>query len=73
MERNNNIFWDLIKNKFTAKVPTLSKRKKPNKFLPTKLVKFSKLPLPQLLPRLSKKFLEKSKFHGKNISDKKIK
>ena len=73
IERNNNIFWNFIKDEFTANVSTPSKGKKPNKFLPTKPVKFSKLSLPQLPPRPSKEFLKKSKFHGKNISDKKIK
>ena len=62
IERNNNIFWNLIKDEFTTNVS-----------LPTKPVKFSKLSLPQLPPRPSKEFLKKSKFHGKNISDKKIK
>ena len=44
----------------------LSKEKKTNKFPPTKPVKFTKLPLPQLPPRLSKEVLEKLKFHRKN-------
>jgi len=50
-----------------------SKGKKPNEFPLTKLVKFSKLPPFQLPSRLFKKFLEKSKFHCKNVSGKKIK
>ena len=47
-----------------------SKGKKTNKLLSVKLVKFLKLPLSQLFPRLSKKVLEKSKFYRKNASSK---
>ena len=60
------MFRELIKDEFTTKVLTLSKGKRANKFPPTKLVKFTKLPLPQLPPRPSKEVLEKLKFHGKN-------
>jgi len=69
-DRDNKTFCKLIKDKFTTKVLILSKGKKANKFLPTKPVEFTKSPLPQLLPRLSKEVLEKSKFHGKNASSK---
>ena len=54
--KNNKIFHELIKDKFTTKV---SMPNKANKLLSTKPVKFSKLSLPQLLPR-------PLKFHGKN-------
>jgi len=37
---------------------------------PTKLANFSKLPLPQLSLRPSKKVLKKSRFHGKNTHGK---
>jgi len=45
-------------------------KKKTNEFPPAKLVKFLKLPLFQLPPRLLKKVLEKSKFYRKNIPSK---
>ena len=69
-DRDNKMFRELIKDEFTTKVPTLSKGKKANKFPPTKLVKFTKLPPPQLSPRPSKEVLEKSKFHGRNAPGK---
>ena len=65
--KNNKTFHKLIENKFTTKVPTFNKEKKANNPLPAKLVNFLKLPPPQLLPRLLKEVLEKSKFHEKNI------
>jgi len=66
INRDNKIFHELIKKKFTTKVLMLSKGKKTNKFPPTKLVKFTKLPLPQLSPRPSKEVLENLKFYRKN-------
>ena len=67
---NNRIFHKLIKNEFTTKVPTSNKSKKTNIFPPSKPVNFSKLLLLQLLPRLSKEVLAKSKFHRKNTPSK---
>jgi len=67
MDKNNKTFWELIKDKFTSKVPISNKRKKANIPLLAKLVNFLKLPPSQLSPRLSKKVLAKLKFHGKNI------
>ena len=67
---DNRIFCELIKNEFTTKVPTPNKDKKTFNFLLSKPVNFSKLPLPQLSPRPSKKVLAKSKFHEKNASSK---
>jgi len=67
---NNRTFCELIKNKFTTKVPTPNKGKKTNISLLSKPVNFLKLPPPQLPPRLSKEVLAKSKFHGKNASSK---
>jgi len=60
---NNRTFHKLIKNEFTTKVPTPNKGKKTNISLSSKLVNFSKLPLPQLL-------LRPSKFHRKNAPSK---
>ena len=67
---NNRTFCELIKNDFTTKVPTPNKSKKTNIYLLSKLVNFSKLPLLQLLLRLSKEVLAKSKFHRKNAPSK---
>jgi len=64
------MFHKLIKNEFTTKVPTSNKGKKINNFSSIKPVNFLKLPPPKLSPRISKKVLEKSKFHKKNISGK---
>jgi len=69
-KKNNKMFCKLIEDEFTTKVTTPNKGKKTNNFLPTKLVNFSKLPLPQLPPRLLKEVLEKSKFHRKNAPSK---
>jgi len=67
---NNKIFRELIKDKFTTKISFSNKRKKTN-FPPSiKPANFSKLPPPQLSSRPLKKVLAKSKFHGKNTSDK---
>jgi len=41
-----------------------------NKLSPAKLVEFTKLPSPQLSPRLSKEVLERSKYHRKNATSK---
>jgi len=70
MDINNKTLHELIKYKFSAKILTLSKERKSNKFSPLKPIKFTKLPPSQLFPRPSKKVLEKSKFHGKNASGK---
>ena len=45
-EKNNKMFYKLIKDEFITKVSIPNKEKKMNNFLPTKLVNFSKLPLP---------------------------
>jgi len=52
------------------KVLTINKGKKSNKLSPAKPVEFTKLSSPQLSPRLSKKVLERSKYHGKNVPSK---
>ena len=70
MDINNKTLHELIKYKFSTKILTLSKERKSNKFSPLKPIKFTKLPLPQLFLKPSKKVLEKSKFHGENASGK---
>jgi len=45
-EKNNKMFYKLIKDEFITKVSIPNKGKKMNNSLPTKLVNFSKLPLP---------------------------
>jgi len=67
---NNKTFRELIKDEFTTKILFPNKRKKTYFPSPIKPENFSKLPLFQLLSRPSKKVLAKSKFHGKNTSDK---
>ena len=67
---NNKTFQELIKDKFTTKVPPPIKEKKTNFPSPAKLANFMKLPLPQLPFRLSKEVLTKSKFHRKNTPSK---
>jgi len=69
-DRDNKMFCELIKDKFTTKMPILSKGKKTNKFPPTKSIEFTKLLLPQLSLRPSKKVLENLKFHRKNAPSK---
>jgi len=70
MDINNKTLHELIKDKFSTKILTLSKERKSNKFSPLKPIKFTKLPPSQLFPRPSKKVLEKSKFHGENAPGK---
>ena len=70
IEKNNKMFHKLIKNEFTTKVPISNKGKKINNSSLIKLVNFLKLLPPKLSPRISKKVLEKSKFHKKNIPGK---
>ena len=48
----------------------MNKGKKSNKLLPAKPVEFTKLPPPQLPPRLSKEVLERFKYHGKSTPSK---
>jgi len=48
----------------------MNKGKKSNKLSLAKPVEFTKLPPPQLPPRLSKEVLERSKYYGKNAPNK---
>ena len=67
---DNRTFCKLIKNKFTTKVLASNKSKKTFNSLPSKLVNFSKLLPPQLLPRPSKEVSAKLEFHRKNAFSK---
>jgi len=46
MDTNNKMFRELIKDKFTTKIPSSNKGKKMNSPPPAKLANFSKLSLP---------------------------
>ena len=70
MDINNKMFRELIKDEFTTKIPSLNKGKKINSPSSIKPANFSKLPPPQLPLRPSKEVLAKSKFHGKDASNK---
>ena len=67
---NNKTFWELIKDEFITKVPSLIKGKKTNSPSFTKPANFMKLFPPQLPFRPSKEVLAKSKFHRKNAPSK---